>query len=100
MTGNPIPVGELVTITSGEYEGYSGVVSWPVAENGFGYVLICHEGNIAGVRVFSGDVKLADASSQGFSQLSYHLLKLSSFVIEKSVLPATRGGGINTGNSS
>ena len=79
-------VGELVVITRGDWQGYSGVVSWPITQDEPGYVLIYSEGNIAGVQANYPDVKPADESSQGYTQLTYHLIKLSSYLIERAIL--------------
>ena len=86
MTERNYSVGELVVLTSGEWKGYGGVVSWPIGDKQAGYVLLCSESRIAGLKVSSNEVRPADETYQGFTQLTYHLLKLSSHVIEKSVL--------------
>jgi len=85
--------GDLVVLTRGEWKGYAGVVSWPISADQAGYVLVCSDGRIAGIRVSSDEINLAGETSQGFTQLSYHLLKLSSYVIEKSILVATKTQG-------
>jgi hypothetical protein len=79
-------VGELVMVVHGEWKGYAGVVSWPITEENAGYVLVYIDGSIAGLQITSEEIKPADESYQGFTQLTYHLLKLSSYVIERSIL--------------
>lgn len=91
MKGKNYPIGELVVITSGEWKGYGGVVSWPISDEQAGYVLFCSESRIAGLKVSGKDVRPADETYQGFTQLTYHLLKLSSHVIEKSILMNVAG---------
>ena len=86
MTNEGYAIGDLVVLTSDKWKGYGGVVSWPVTREDPGYVLVCSESRIAGLRVSLNEAKPADGSYQGFTQLTYHLLKLSSHVIEKSIL--------------
>lgn len=78
--------GELVVLNIGDWKGYTGVVSWPITDTDAGYVLICSDGQIAGVKVSHKEIMLADENAQGFTQLAYHLIRLSSYVIEKRIL--------------
>ncbi len=78
--------GELVLIKSGAWKGFAGVISWPITEDQPGYVLIYTDDRIAGAQVTLADVTEPDETCQNFSLLAYHLLKLSSHVIEKSLL--------------
>lgn len=91
MTERSYQIGDLAVLTSGEWKGYGGVVSWPISDKEPGYVLLCSECRIAGLKVSSREVRPADESYQGFTQLTYHLLKLSSHVIEKSILVNVSG---------
>jgi hypothetical protein len=90
MADSSYQLGDLVVITSGEWKDYAGVVSWPITENNVGYVLVYSDGRIAGVRVSDKEIKLADETSEGFTQLTYHLIKLSSYLIEKRILPVAK----------
>lgn len=92
MTKASYEVGELVMVTGGEWEGCAGVVSWPVTESQAGYVLVCSSSRVAGLKLTNKDIKPADETCRGFTQLTYHLLKLSSHVVEKSVLQNSRAG--------
>jgi hypothetical protein len=79
-------VGDCVLITRGDWSGHGGVVSWPLSDDEPGYVLVCIEDKIAGVRILPEDVTLADRATRGFTQLTYQLNRLSSFLIEKRFL--------------
>ena len=78
--------GDLVLLNNGKWNGYAGVVSWPITADKPGYVLVCSEGLIAGLSVTIDEIELPNESTKGFTQLAYNLLKLSSHIIEKSVL--------------
>jgi hypothetical protein len=86
MTERSFPFGDLVVLTGGEWKGTAGIVSWPITGNDAGYVLVYSDGRIAGLKVSGNQIKPADESIQGCTQLAYHLLKLSSLMIEKGVL--------------
>lgn len=79
-------VGELVTFISGKWTGFSGVVSWPVTREDPGFVLLQSEGHVAGVITSYDDIEPADKSAQGFTQLAYRLIRLSSYLIEKAIM--------------
>jgi hypothetical protein len=86
MAEKSYQVGDLVVLASGEWQGYPGVVSWPISQGEAGYVLVCSEGRIAGLRCSYQEVKPADETGKGFVQVAYHLNKLSSHLIEKAIL--------------
>jgi hypothetical protein len=75
-------VGDRVVLLSGEWEGQAGVVSWPITKNDLGYVLVYSDRRIAGIQTSYGDVKRVVESSKGLVQLTYHLIKLSSYLID------------------
>jgi len=78
--------GDLVAMIRGEWKDHPGIVSWPISKDITGYVLIYSDGNILGVKASSGDVMGVDGSYAGFTQLTSHLIKLSSHLIEKAIL--------------
>jgi hypothetical protein len=83
-------IGDLVVLVAGEWQGHAGVVSWPITKNEPGHVLVYADGRVAGPRATHTEVKPADATTKGLSQLAYCLIKLSSYLIERAVLPLTR----------
>jgi hypothetical protein len=76
-------IGERVTLSSGDWLGHSGVVSWPLTVETPGYVLVHSNGRIAGVQVSATEVQPATPASTGFTQLTYLLIQLSSHLIER-----------------
>jgi hypothetical protein len=78
--------GDLVVLLNGEWKDHAGIVSWPISKDNTGYVLIYSDGNILGIKVSSEDVMSVDESYAGFTQLTSHLIKLSSHLIEKAIL--------------
>jgi hypothetical protein len=80
------PLGDLVTFVRGEWKGHAGIVSWPITKEDAGYVLVQSDGRIAGLQASHEDIESADRSSNGFTQLAYQLIKLSSYLIEKAIL--------------
>jgi hypothetical protein len=80
----------MVVLVSGEWQGYAGVVSWPVSTKETGYVLVYSDGRIAGLRVSYEEVLPTDGTAQGYTQLAHLLIKLSSHLIEKAILPLVR----------
>lgn len=86
MDAEGFEIGDLVVVLQKEWEGAAGIVSWPIAHDEEGYVLVYLDGRVAGVRVAAGDVKPAESSTEGFTQLAYHLIKLSSHLIERAIL--------------
>jgi hypothetical protein len=80
-------IGEMVVLVSGEWQGHAGVVSWPVSPEEFGYVLIHSEGRIAGLRTSYEEIRPTNEVAEGYTQLAHLLLKLSSHLIEKAILP-------------
>ena len=86
MNQTQLQIGDIVLITTGEWAGAGGIVSWPISADEPGYVLVHSEGRIAGVRLSAADLSLADKPPSGFTQLTYQLNRLSSLLIEKSFL--------------
>jgi len=82
--------GETVVVVSGDWQGHTGVVSWPIKQGEPGYVLIESDGWIAGQPASLQDVAPAAGPPKGCTQLTYRLINLSSLLIERSVLPLTR----------
>jgi hypothetical protein len=80
------PLGELVTFVGGEWAGFAGVVSWPITKEDAGYVLVHSEGRVAGVSTTYEDIMPADETAKGFTQLAYQLIKLSSHLIENTLI--------------
>ncbi|MDO8056716.1 MAG: hypothetical protein Q6361_07635 [Candidatus Hermodarchaeota archaeon] len=86
MVNENFQVGELVKITNGEWKGFTGVVSWPVSKQDKGYVLVQSDGKVAGVLTSHDEIEPTDRSAQGFTQLAYQLIRLSSYLIEKAIM--------------
>jgi hypothetical protein len=82
-------MGVTVSLVDGEWRGRAGVVSWPITPDTAGYVLIHVDGRIAGVQAGYRDV-LPAPDSEGFTQLTSQLIKLSSLLIESAILPQVR----------
>jgi hypothetical protein len=78
--------GDLVAMITGEWKDHAGIVSWPISKDSTGYVLIYSDGFILGIKASSADVMGVDDSYTGFTQLTSHLIKLSSHLIEKAIL--------------
>ncbi|HEY45070.1 MAG TPA: hypothetical protein G4O11_13915 [Anaerolineae bacterium] len=85
MSKEHLDIGDLVRITTGKWEGFTGIVSQPITEETAGHVLI-HSGGILGIEVTLDDVDLANETGAGFAQLAYNLIKLGSHVIEKKLI--------------
>lgn len=79
-------VGARVVICTGEWSGHSAVVSWPIAPASPGYALLESNRRIAGLRVSVHDVEPPGGHVTGFTQLTSHLLQLSSHLIEHTFL--------------
>ena len=79
-------VGDMVVLSTEEFQGKSSIVSKPISKENIGHVLIHSEGNLIGVTVSSEEITLADENSKGFAQLAYNLIKLGSHVIEKALI--------------
>jgi hypothetical protein len=79
-------VGDMVVLSTKEWQGKSAIVSKPISKECPGHVLIHSEGNIFGVTVSSQEIIPADKATQGFAQLAYNLIKLGSHVIEKALI--------------
>jgi hypothetical protein len=79
-------IGDLVVLLKKDWEGAAGIVSWPITHEEEGFVLVYSDGRVAGVRVAAADVEPAESSTKGFTQLAYHLIKLSSHLIEGAIL--------------
>ena len=86
MADENYPVGKLVTFVSGEWKGFSGVVSWLITEDEAGYVLVCSERQVAGIPTSFEEILPADETAKGFTQLAYQLIKLSSHLIETTIM--------------
>jgi hypothetical protein len=52
-----------------------------------GYVLIYSDGRIAGLHTSYEEILPTDQTTKGYTQLAHLLLKLSSHLIEKAILP-------------
>lgn len=83
-------IGDLVVVAAGEWQGHAGIVSWPITPQEAGHVLVYSDGRIAGPRLSHAEVRPADAATRGYSQLAHSLIKLSSFLIERAILPLAR----------
>jgi len=86
MSERNLEVGDLVQLTTGEWQGFVGIVTQPITQDHAGHVLVLKAGYILGIKASIGDVLLAEKSSQGFAQLAYNLIKLGSHVIEQRLL--------------
>lgn len=86
MSKKEFILGDIVVLSTEEWQGISGVVSLPITKESKGHVLIHQDGHILGVDVSGDEVDLADESNKGFSQLAHNLIKLGSHVIEKTLL--------------
>jgi hypothetical protein len=86
MSSRNFEIGDLVKLTTEEWDGFVGIVTQPITEDSAGHVLVHKNGYILGVRVSIGDVLPADKSSEGFAQLAYNLIKLGSHVIEERLI--------------
>lgn len=87
MSKDRYAFGELVVLTGGEGQGRTAVVSQPISREAPGFVLFESDAWISGRGAALADVRPADEGVRGFTQLAYHLLKLSSLLIERNVLP-------------
>jgi hypothetical protein len=86
MSQNEFRVGDMVVLSTEEWQGVSAIVTKPIAKENIGHVLIHVDGNIIGVTVSADEIALADETTQGFAQLAYNLIKLGSHVIEKALI--------------
>ncbi len=86
MADETYQIGELVTFVRGEWKGFSGVVSWLITKDEAGYVLVCSEGQVAGIPTSFEDILPADETAKGYTQLAYRLIKLSSHLIESAIM--------------
>jgi hypothetical protein len=86
MSQNEFLVGDMVVLSTEEWQGISAIVSKPISEGSIGHVLVHVGGNIIGVAVAADEIALADESTKGFTQLAYNLIKLGSHVIEKTLI--------------
>jgi len=86
MSKDSYAFGDLVVVTGGEGQGRTSVVSQPISREAAGFVLFETETWITGRAAALDDVRPADEGTRGFTQLAYHLLKLSSLLIERNVL--------------
>ncbi|HEY46845.1 MAG: hypothetical protein AMJ88_06815 [Anaerolineae bacterium SM23_ 63] len=86
MADENYQLGKLVTFVTGDWAGLSGVVSWLITKEDAGYVLVCLEGQVAGVPTSFEEIVPADEAAKGFTQLAYQLIKLSSLLIETAIM--------------
>lgn len=86
MSKRNLEIGDLVKLTTEEWDGVAGIVTQRITQANKGHVLVHREGCILGVTASIEDVVLADTSSQGFAQLAYNLIKLGSHVIEQRLI--------------
>ena len=87
MTQTTYQIGETVVLVRGEWQGHAGVVSWPVSTEESGYVLVYSDDRIAGFRTSYEEILPTNETAEGYTQLAHLLLKLSSHLIEKAILP-------------
>jgi len=85
MSKGNLEIGDVVRLTTGEWQGTSGVVSRPISKGAIGHVLVHKSGYILGVDASMEEVEIVDGSGEGFAQLAYNLIKLGSHVIEKTL---------------
>ena len=93
MSRKKLDTGDLVKLTTGDWNGLVGIVTQPITDESAGHVLVHKAGHVLGVKASIKDVVLADKSSEGFTQLAYNLIKLGSHVIEKRLISETERGG-------
>ena len=86
MSKKEFGLGDIVVLSTEEWQGICGVVSRPITEGSMGHVLVHHDGYILGTDVAADDVDLSDESTEGFAQLAYNLNKLSSRVIGQKLM--------------
>ncbi len=86
MSKDEFLVGDMVVLSTEEWQGISAIVSKPITKGSVGHVLIHVGGNIIGVTVSADEITLADETTKGFAQLAYNLIKLGSHVIEKTLI--------------
>ena len=87
MSQDSCAFGDLVVVTAGEGQGRTAVVSQPISREAAGSVLFESETWITGRAVALDDVRPAGEGTRGATQLAHQLLKLSSLLIERNVLP-------------
>lgn len=82
MAKQKLEFGDLVIILRPDWKGTAGIVTQPITLKNPGHVLVHRDGCILGISVSLQDVLPAEKSDQGFIQLGYLLLNLSSHFIE------------------
>jgi hypothetical protein len=86
MAQKSYQVGDMVVLSTSEWQGQSAVVCAPAKPGKDGHVLVLSDGFIQGVSVSVEDITLADEDALGFAQLASNLIKLGSHVIEKRII--------------
>lgn len=86
MSQDVYKVGDMVLLSTDEWQGQSAVVCAPAKPGQDGHVLVLSGGFILGVSVSVEDITLADEDARGFAQLASNLIKLGSHVIEKRII--------------
>ena len=86
MSQKEFSLGDMVVLSTEEWRGICGVVSRPITEESKGHVLVHQDGYILGADVSADEVYLSDESTEGFAQLAYNLIKLSSRVIGQKLI--------------
>lgn len=86
MLQDTYKVGDMVVLSTDDWQGQSAVVCAPVKPGKDGHALVLSEGYIRGVSVSVEDITLADEGARGFAQLASNLIKLGSHVIEKRII--------------
>jgi hypothetical protein len=86
MANNQLNFGDRVQLIRGQWTGRGAIVSWPVTPESPGFALVCVDDRIAGIPIHLDDVTPALPETRGFTQLTYQLNRLSSFLIERTFL--------------
>jgi hypothetical protein len=63
MSKDAYECGETVVVVQGQWQGHTGVVSWPIGKGEPGYVLIESDGWIAGRQAALEDVAPAEVTA-------------------------------------
>jgi hypothetical protein len=80
------PVGDVVVLKTDNWQGSSAIVSKPIEPGKAGHVLLIHDSYLQGINVSFDEVEEIDETSKGFAQIAYRLIKLGSYVIEKTLI--------------
>ena len=86
MSKAKYPVGDVVVLKNDNWQGSSAIVSNPIEPDKAGHVLLIQDGYLQGIDVSFAEVEEIDETSKGFAQIAYRLIKLGSYVIEKTLI--------------